>query len=567
MRQATAWVAALALLALAEPTQGQAANGSEAAACDRWVEIPTLHGPYRDYSRAARLLGAADRGPRLFQRTADEQVLTLCEEGPWRRRAHPVPSTSMWRPRIRLLPITSLQHYNSGYPRDANNGAIWTGRGVSAEVAGGIQARWGPLSVQVAPTAAYQENAEFDVNSALVDVARYSRFAYGGDPGHIDWPQRFGEESFSNVQPGQSYVRLDALGFAGGISTENLWWGGATEQPVVLSNTAPGFPHLFFGTSSPLDIGIGRVTGQLVWGRLEESEYFDRRSVNDYRLFALIGGTFEPVGLDGLVIGGVRAFMAIIEDLRPSHLLDPYTGVLNNTLGDNEMLALFLHWTVPESGFRVHMEAGREDHWAGLQDILGEPDHTVGYNVGLEKAARWGSRWVRLHGELFRLQIGPRAFRTGRGIPAFYTHSKSIQGYTQLGQMLGASAGPGSGGERLGAEVFAPWGMAGVFGERTSYDEDALFEKYLLQGRSDGTDRRDLEYTVGVRGVYFLGPLDVRGSASWSHRRNRSFLGVTPAGDEVLTEQNWALEFGLSWRPTLGFPRTPAPVRGAGGDR
>jgi hypothetical protein len=560
------WILALALswALAAGPAFGQAARSTPAAAaapsCGSWVEVPSLYGPYRDYARTARLLGAAQRRPALLQRASTERVLVMCEDGPWTRRAAAVRSpSSPWQPQVRLLPFSSLQYYNSAYPRDANNGGVWTGRGLSAAATGGVYARWGPLSVQVAPEFLYQQNTEFEVNSSLVDVRRYSRFAYGGHAGFIDWPQRFGESSFNSIQPGQSYVRLDAFGFAGGISTENLWWGGATEVPIVLSNTAPGFPHLFLGTSAPLDIGIGKVHGELIWGRLSESNYFDERSINNSRLFAAIGGTFEPGGLDGLVIGGARMFSAIVDGFSASQLTSPYTGVLNNTLGDNEMFGLFLNWTLPRSGFRLHAEMGREDAWANLTDILGEPDHTVAYNIGVEKATRWGSHWIRLFGEAFRIQIGPRSFRSDRGLPAFYTHSKAIQGYTQMGQMLGASVGPGSAGERLGAELFAPWGMAALFGERTSYDEDAFFEQYVEQGRTDGTDRRDRELTVGVRGVLFLGAFDVRGMAALSRRRNRNFIGVSATGGEVLTERNLAFELGIAWRPAMSIPGDAVP--------
>src|SRR5690606_19519601 len=157
----------------------------------------------------------------------------------------------------------------------------------------------------------------------------------------------------------------------------------------------------------------------------------------------------------------------------------PYTRIRDNPLGrnnilrDNQLFSIFARWAFPEVGFEVFAEWARDDHWEDLDDLLMEPDHSQTYMLGFQKVVLAGPRWVRLYGELAHLQSSS-TYRSGRGGPfIMYAHSQLRQGYTHRGQLLGAAIGPGSDAQILGADVFAPWGMAGLFLERVRWDNDA----------------------------------------------------------------------------------------------
>src|SRR5690606_18326347 len=147
---------------------------------------------------------------------------------------------------------------------------------------GGIALRWGTLSAAAAPALIYEQNRAFDIVTTEPRPG-YSHYIYRGHAGSIDWPRRPGDEPVRFVDLGQSYLRLDLFPIAIGISNENLWWGPARRNPLMMSSTAPGIPHLFLGSSRPLGLWIGRLEGELIWGRLDESEYFDSRPENDRR--------------------------------------------------------------------------------------------------------------------------------------------------------------------------------------------------------------------------------------------------------------------------------------------
>ncbi len=547
-----ALVALVALLPGTASAAAQEPDSATPATCgDRWIQVPALSGPYADYARAAELLGRAPLRQAMLRNSASDRVLTLCGAGgPWTRRAEPTPTGA--GPTLTLLPIATVLEFNSAYPADRNNGARWAGRGATSALSGGAHLRWGPLSAQLAPELTYQQNRAFTIRPARIDTtAGWSPFLYGGHPGLIDLPQRHGDGAFSTVEPGQSFLRVDAFGVAAGVSTENLWWGPALDQPIMLGGSAPGFPHAFLGSSEPVGIGIGLLGVSAFWGRIAESDYFDSDPDNDHRIFAGLGVSFQPAGVEGLTLGAGRTYMGPMSPDSTSawdFFFEPYYALARNRDDDNEMLNVFVRWAFPGSGFEMYGEWAREDHWADVNDLLAEPDHTLGYLVGLQKAASLEAGWLRVHGELFRLQIGTAPYRSSRGITTFYTHNKLPQGYTHRGQMLGAPAGPGSGGERVAADLFTDWGLVGVFAARTHYDDDAYYSRHLIQGRTRG-DNRDRELTVGVRHLHFLGDFDVSWSASYSHRTNRGFIGLYRDGDGNYPEGNWGLELGAAWRP------------------
>lgn len=555
MRRSPRGPATLLVLSLLGTPAAARAQEPEAVCADNLgtrIEVDALAGAYADFARAAEIVGRTPARPRLLRRSAPHGVVSLCGgEIPWGRRLEPVAPGGPG-PSLHILPVTTAHEFNSAYPRDRNNGARWAGRGLSSTLTGGVRLRWGPFSAQVAPELNHHQNRAFHIQPARVHESEgFSAYVYPGHPGLIDLPQRFGDEPFSSVEPGQSYVRVAGRGVAAGVSTENVWWGPAMEQPILLGNSAPGFPHVFLGTSRPIGIGIGTLSATSFWGRLSESDYFDSDTDNDHRLFAGLGFAFQPRSLEELSLGIGRMYTG---PMRPGTLspwaffYEPYYALLENRDDDNELLGVFARWVFPESDVEIYGEWVREDHWADMDDLLAEPDHTLGYVVGIQKVVRRGSRWLRLHGELFRLQIGPEPYRSGRGITTFFTHNRLPQGYTHRGQMLGAPAGPGSGGERIAADLFTRHGLLGLFFGRTSYDEDAYYSRHLIQGRTRG-DNRDRELTVGLRQLYFLGDFDLSWEASWSHRRNRAFIGLSREGDGNFPENNVGLELGASWRP------------------
>ena len=225
-----------------------------------------------DAARLATLSDSTYAGSFLLQRTGQVQRMNVCA-APASLRRFMESLAQPPREAFRLLPAEAVATGNSAYPRPSYDGTLWNGRGVNAAFTAGAAFRAGPFSAAIAPVFAWSSNAEFEL--APVAGSPYSPFGHPTYHGGIDAPQRFGSGSLTTLDVGNSYARVDVAGFGAGISNQNIVWGPSLRNPLLLSASAPGFPHVFVETSRPVDVWIGRLDAQLLWGRLAESDYFD----------------------------------------------------------------------------------------------------------------------------------------------------------------------------------------------------------------------------------------------------------------------------------------------------
>lgn len=471
-------------------------------------------------------------------------------------------------PIIAGIPARARVVNNSNYARSFNDGALWAGRGLAGGIEGGLRFRYGVLSGVLAPALYYSQNREFAVPSP--NDGDLSRFAYPWHGRRIDLPLRHGDDSFTRLGAGQSVLRADAHGAKIGVSNENLWWGPALHNPLLFSNTAPGFPHLFAGTSAPADIFIGRLEGEAFWGVLSESDYYDTDPDNDERLLAGVILAFQPRGVDGLFLGAARTYMTTLTDDWGvgDFFLEPYRGGGDDPLAgqsDSQMLALYLRWALPRSGFEAYAEWARADDVFDAGDLLNEPEHTQAYTLGFQKVierrdeAGRAHRWLRLYGELTRLQAALPAGQ--RGIVPFYTQTSAGQGHTQRGQPLGAGIGPGSNAQIIGADLFTRRGRIGAYIQRIRYDDDAYFANYAGIWAHNG---HDAELTGGLRALLVRGDVEARAELTFSYRFNRDYLIFEYPGlaAQFIEESNVGIEVGFAWRPPMSWTLEPAPALG-----
>ncbi|MBA3341126.1 MAG: hypothetical protein H0T48_04755 [Gemmatimonadaceae bacterium] len=462
------------------------------------------------------------------------------------RRTHRGSSWDYIRPSL-------IMTINTSYPFGGNDGAAWTGKGLTSAFQTGVSARWGPFSAVVAPTAFRAENQSF----RLLRNTESGRFVYadGQFPRAIDRPQRFGALPYSRADFGQSTLRVDVAGIAAGVSTASQWWGPTDKYPYVLGNNAGGFPHVFVGTSTPANVGIGRVHGRVVYGRLYQSPFSTVIGPTYFESFDLAGttrfmagliGIFQPRGMSGLEIGASRFFHAASDSNGvSSHNLGlPFQNIFKSrlpkesevpvlggdrSLKENQLASLFLRWAPPGSGFEMYGEYGREDHSGDLRDLLLEPDHAAATNIGVRRV--WGSaqKLTAVRGEVFNYS-SPAGSRT-RGEGQIYLHGVHRQGHTFRGQMLGADVGPGSG----GAQSFAVDRFT-TRGRMTAFVSRAVSKEVLTQYQSGPDTPRavDVMNSVGIEALRFIGPVDVLGRIVLTTELNRNFTGDRTNGSFVL---------------------------------
>jgi hypothetical protein len=363
----------------------------------------------------------------------------------------------------------------------------------------------------------WTQNSEFELR--VPEEAGFSEFADPFNPSHIDLPQRFGAGSYSRVDPGQSTLRIDEFGLTVGVSTANKIWGPASSLPLVLGNNAPGFLHGFMGTSTPWNIGIGRIHGRLVWGRLAQSEQSDVPLDSAARFMSGLVGTFTPRGVPGLELGAARFFHTPWPHggLRPIHLLKPFETFAKldfdsqgrevfSAIATNQLASLFFRWVLPHGGVEAYGEFAREDNSQNFRDFTLEPDHNSAYMLGMRKAWELSDgRMLGVRGEL--LNASQSHLNRARRQEPFYVHGTTRQGHTQRGQTLGSPAAYYGAGSVVGVDVYERSGRLSLEWTRT-YHQGAVDPPSGEEPVNPGTLPMDVQHAVGASILRFHGRFD-----------------------------------------------------------
>lgn len=423
------------------------------------------------------------------------------------------------RTAVRLVDPQFLFVTNSYMPLSQNRGNLWAGKGLSRSILFGGAFTSNRIKAIIAPELVISENADWALRDTSYYVSidlldrRGSEFAfpYYVGPYSIDQPLRFGDKPLNRVSPGQSSILLRLGSVAFGLSTENEWWGPGIRNALIMSNNAPGFSHLTFRTEKPFRSRIGEIEGRWFVGELTESKYFDSDSTNNMRSIAGLGVVWKPAHESNFSGGFARTVYATARDR--SQILWRWTDVFRNTghpnerpLGDStltpggrdQLFSLFARWVFPEDGAEVYAELGRTELPRNLRDLLIAPNHTQGYTIGGQWISVPSARGsIRLQAEITQVEQSA-TFRT-RSLGSWYTSRRVIQGYTNRGEVIGASIGPGASSQWLAVDYVRPSALAGLFFGRIRWNEDmhstASFPGYVAYCN------HDVSLFWGLRGV------------------------------------------------------------------
>jgi hypothetical protein len=527
--------ALLATLVVAAATPRRSAAQEQAPERPIWLAAPsrtwleaTTGTVLEEYLRALQLDTARSRSyPQTVRGYAPSEVQAMLRggAGPWDRA---VGSRRRARVELVLLRPGANTVVNSTFPFGLDDGAMWAGRGLSAALDVGAYLVVGPLSVRVQPVLVWSQNATF----RLFDAQRPggARFHDPIAPFEIDTPERFGDTPWHRLDYGESEVRLDLLGLAAGLSNARQSWGPATTHPLVLGPNAPGFAHLFVGTARPLSIGIGRLHGRIISGRLDQSEWSPTPDSLARRLGAGLALSFMPRGTTGLEIGGTRFFHRRWTGGEASWrgLSVPFTGYLfkQQSIGtddpespnfdpDNQLASLFVRWAPAGARTELYGEYARNDASLNAREIVTEPDHQSAYTLGARRLIE--GRPARLR--LVRAEwVNARATHIDRVRPQglLYTHNIFTQGHTNQGKVLGSVAVPGGGGFVVGFDEYDARGVRTIELHR-------LGRIAAIGEGAPSADSVDVQYALSYRRTRLTGRLDVTTGATTVWELNRDF--------------------------------------------
>jgi hypothetical protein len=450
------------------------------------------------------------------------------------------PSTETpWDPgargfRLSMLAPEVLLAWNTEIPVSINDGALWAGRGGSTLAMAGFETQAGPVRLIVAPEVAYASNAAFDTLIPLAwrqadpetfyadwQVAQHS----------IDLPYRMGTGEMVQLRPGQSSLTVSAGPLAFGAATENQWWGPGIRNALLLSNGAPGFGHLFLRTARPLATPVGRVEARWIAGALRDSEWFAAAhggGERGWRSFSAAALVLSPSPT--LSLGIARSVMARADGFGGAlgggaDVLTRWEGAADSASADpfEQVTSLWGRLVLPREGAEVYLEWART-RLPSVRGLLETPEHSQGYTLGLQWLPPQLGGDVRIQAEHTYAEESPTYAWRENG--SWYASAAVPQGYTNEGQLLGASVGPGGSGQWLAVDWLRGRGRGGVFLGRYRWNEDARYDK---EGGAELYLDHDASLYGGLRAAFALGP--VRLDAEWTLERRWNYLFQSDATD------------------------------------
>ncbi len=405
--------------------------------------------------------------------------------------------------------------YNSAAPYGQNDGALWQGKGYNTALTGGLRLEGYGFELTFKPQISFSQNLPFDYTTPYSayasEIYKNKADTYGDySLGYIDAPQRFGNKSFYNFDFGDSEIRYTWYNLTAGFGTQNIWLGPAQINPIIHSNSAPGYPHLDFGLKRQRlaikDFYLGDIEFRYWLGKTSESNYFDNNSINDSNLITGISIAYNVPFFDGLQIGFNRTMLSKWQNKNSYTLFTLLIPFMKKSAGyddSDQRASIFARYYIPKGGIDLYLEWGKNDYNSGFDNLMRYPFHTQAITAGFKKAIDFKSS-NKFYGQfMFEFTYLESSmdyhffYDWGGSGNDFYSHGRITQGYTNNGQYLGAGIGAGGNAQVLGYKLFYSKGYTGLYLSRINPD---LNYSYFVAKRdtSSSTPNDDIKSAIRV---------------------------------------------------------------------
>jgi hypothetical protein len=445
-----------------------------------------------DFIRRSQLMGKLGIEQSLMNRSfaSNYRLLdTLLVEWNHKRSAN----TNKLRNHFTWLPATVVIQATSHHPFGWNDAGMIPAKGFETAVSAGFSASAGNFSIQLKPEFVFAQNPYFETFSTEQADAYWTQYYRWLN--NVDIPERFGDQSYTKILPGQSSIRYTSGAVSFGVSTENIWWGPGTWNSLVMSNNAPGFLHGTINTVRPIKTGIGAFEGQIIGGALSGSGTLppdrNRYDSNNQILYSpkraesrYIAGmvlSWQPKWVKGLFIGFAKASYLYQSDISGIADIFPLEGIIKSSAEKANRKAslgsLFARYVMPEEKAELYFEFGRSDKSPNPINVAADNNYPRAFIAGFRKLfpIKNGAS-IDFSAEFTQLQL-PTADLTFSA-RSWYTDSAVSHGYTQQGQVLGAAVGPGSNSQKFDISWLKGFNRIGLTFERLIHNSDFYYNAF-----------------------------------------------------------------------------------------
>ena len=387
------------------------------------------------------------------------------------------------------------QQNNSLQPISFNDGNMYPARGWQERYSIGVNLKLLIFDINYQPEKLIVQNKTQEYYAAEPGEFMFKYF--GMTANYIDNFRQFGYDRIEETTLGQSRIGLKTKYIAAGLSNENIWWGPGKRNSLVFTNNAAGFKHYYLKTVEPIKTYIGSFELAGVVGKLDTTKFteIDQLLLNrceackfyknlDEREIDGITINFQPKWVPNFYIGYAYSRQYY---RHASNALGNTVNFFSKDLPKQEIGSLIFRFALPEDHAEFYGEIGMPDEapwpWKFFKKTV-----RPGYVFGATKLIPlklWGS-YLNLNVEFTQLQImDPRkifyqGYANEGGQPTSWYQSTIVnQGWSNNGQLMGASIGPGSNSQSISLSWNKGYNKFGIFVERTAYNNDFYGVAYI----------------------------------------------------------------------------------------
>jgi hypothetical protein len=394
------------------------------------------------------------------------------------------------------------QQNNSLQPISFNDGNMYPARGWQERYSYGVNLKLLIFDINYQPEKLIVQNKTQEYYAGEPGEFMFKYF--GMVANNIDNFRQFGYDRIEETTLGQSRVGIKTKYIAAGISNENIWWGPGKRNSLVFTNNAAGFKHYYLKTVEPIKTYIGSFELAGVVGKLDTTKYtdIDQDLLNvcqackvfknlDEREIDGITINYQPKWIPNFYIGYAysRQFYR-----HATNALGDTVNFFSKDLPKQEIGSMFFRFTLPDDHAEFYGEMGMPNEspwpWKFFKERM-----RPGFVFGATKLVplKLFDSYLSLNVEFTQLQLmNPRdIFYEGYpfvgGKPnSWYLSTIVKQGWSNNGQLMGSSIGPGSNNQSISLSWNKGYNKIGFFVERTVFNNDFYHSAYYNPYASNG---------------------------------------------------------------------------------
>ena len=398
---------------------------------------------------------------------------------------------------VQSVNINYDQQNNTLLPISSNDGNIYPARGWQERYSIGVNLKLLIIDINYQPEKIAAQNIRQEYYAGNTLDGNFMFKYFGMVANNIDNFRQFGYERIEETTLGQSRAGIRTKYIAAGVSNENIWWGPGKRNSLIFTNNAAGFQHYYLKTVEPLKTYIGNFELAGVVGKLDTTKYTEiDQSLLDICQPCKFFKNLDDRELDGITI-----------NFQPKWIPNFYIGYAysrqfyrhaTNSLGDTvnffsknlpkqEIGSMFFRFALPEDHAEFYGEMGMPNETPWPWKFFKERTRP-GFVFGVTKLVplKLFDSYLNLNVEFTQLQLMNPKDILFDGTPfeggkpnSWYLSTIVNQGWSNNGQLMGASIGPGSNNQSISLSWNKGYNKIGVFVERSVYNNDFYYSVYI----------------------------------------------------------------------------------------